>query len=73
VVFVGAPLQESETLPLKPPIGVSTSRPCGPKTTLNVYTRTIRDAQRHAVDKTAEVLFTNVHKISVATENQNVN
>ena len=43
------------------------------ETTLNVYTHAIPDAQRRAVDKVAEVLFTNVHKISVATENQKVN
>jgi len=40
--------------------------------TLNVYTHAIPDAQRRAVDKVAEVLFTNVHKISAATENQKV-
>jgi integrase len=43
------------------------------ETTLNVYTHAIPDAQRRAVDKVAEVLFTNVHKISAATENQKVN
>ena len=43
------------------------------ETTLNVYTHAIPDAQRRAVDKIAEVLFTNVHKISAATENQKVN
>ena len=43
------------------------------ETTLNVYTHAIPDAQRHAVDKVAEVLFTNVHKISAATEIQKVN
>src|SRR5258708_6254451 len=43
------------------------------ETTLNVYTHAIPDSQRRAVDKVAEVLFTNVHKISAATENQKVN
>jgi integrase len=43
------------------------------ETTLNVYTHAIPDAQRRAVDKIAEVLFTNVHKISAATENEKVN
>ena len=43
------------------------------ETTLNVYMHAIPDAQRRAVDKVAEVLFTNVHKISAATENQKVN
>ena len=43
------------------------------ETTLNVYTHAIPEAQRRAVDKIAEVLFTNVHKISVATENKKVN
>jgi len=43
------------------------------ETTLNVYTHAIPDAQRRAVDKVAEILFTNVHKISAATENQKVN
>ena len=43
------------------------------ETTLNVYTHAIPDAQRRAVDKVAEVLFTNVHKISAATENWKVN
>jgi hypothetical protein len=43
------------------------------ETTLNVYTHAIPDAQRRAVDKIAEVLFTDVHKISAATENQKVN
>jgi hypothetical protein len=44
-----------------------------PETTLNVYTHSIPEAQRRAVDKIAEVLFTNVHNISVATENEKVN
>jgi tRNA U55 pseudouridine synthase TruB len=35
--------------------------------------RAIHDQRRRAVDKVAEVLFTNVHKISAATENQKVN
>jgi len=43
------------------------------ETTLNVYTHAIPDAQRRAVDKVAEVLFTNVHKISAPTENHKVN
>jgi hypothetical protein len=33
----------------------------------------IPEAQRRAVDKMAEVSFTNVHNISVATENEKVN
>jgi hypothetical protein len=33
----------------------------------------IPDAQRRAVGKVAEALFTNVHKISAATEDQKVN
>ena len=43
------------------------------ETTLNVYTHAIPEAQRRAVDKIAEVLFTNVHKISAATENGKIN
>ena len=43
------------------------------ETTLNVYTHAIPEAQRRAVDKIAEVLFTNVQNISVATENEKVN
>lgn len=43
------------------------------ETTLNVYTHAIPESQRRAVDKIAEVLFTNVHKISAATENKKVN
>lgn len=43
------------------------------ETTLNVYTHAIPDAQRRAVDKVAEILFTNVHKIASATENEKVN
>jgi len=43
------------------------------ETTLNVYTHAIPEAQRRAVDKVAEVLFTNVHNISAATENGKVN
>lgn len=43
------------------------------ETTLNIYKHTIPDAQRGAVDKVAEVLFTNVHKTSAVTENQKVN
>jgi integrase len=43
------------------------------ETTLNVYTHAIPDAQRRAVDKVAEVLFTNVHKIPAAIENQKAN
>ncbi|MBZ5703010.1 MAG: site-specific integrase [Acidobacteriia bacterium] len=43
------------------------------ETTLNVYTHAIPEAQRRAADKIAEVLFTNVHKTSVATENEKVN
>jgi len=43
------------------------------ETTLNVYMHAIPDAQRRAVDKVAEVLFTNVHKISADTESQKVN
>jgi integrase len=43
------------------------------ETTLNIYTHAIPEAQRRAVDKLAEVLFTNVHKISAATENEKVN
>jgi integrase len=43
------------------------------ETTLNVYTHAIPEALRRAVDKIAEVLFTNVHRISAATENQKVN
>ena len=42
------------------------------ETTLNVYTHAIPDAQRRAVDKVAEVLFTNFRNISSATENQKV-
>jgi len=50
------------------------SAPCGHlETTLNVYTHAIPQSQRRAVDKIAEVLFTNVHKISAATENEKVN
>jgi integrase len=40
------------------------------ETTLNVYTPAIPEAQRRAVDKIAEVLFTNVHRISATTENE---
>jgi hypothetical protein len=43
------------------------------ETTLNFYTHAIPDAQRRTVDKVAEVLITNFHKISAATENQKVN
>ncbi len=43
------------------------------ETTLNVYTHAIPESQRRAVDKIAEVLFTNYHKISAATENEKVN
>ena len=42
------------------------------ETTLNVYTHAIR-CTTLAVDKVAEVLFTNVHKISADTESQKVN
>ncbi|HET8923019.1 MAG TPA: site-specific integrase [Candidatus Acidoferrum sp.] len=42
------------------------------ETTLNVYTHAIPDAQRRAVDKVAEVLFTNFRNISSATEDQKV-
>jgi hypothetical protein len=43
------------------------------ETTLNVYTHTIPDAQRRAVDKVADILFTKVHKIAPAAENEKVN
>lgn len=43
------------------------------ETTLNVYTHAIPEAQKRAVDKVAEVLFTNVHNFSAATENGKVN
>ena len=39
------------------------------ETTLNVYTHVIPEAQRRAVDKIADVLFTDVHKISAAIDN----
>jgi len=40
------------------------------ETTLNVYTHAIPDAQRRAVNKVADILFTKVHKISTAAENK---
>ena len=43
------------------------------ETTLNVYMDAIPEAQRRAVHTVGEVLFTNVHEISAATENQKVN
>jgi integrase len=43
------------------------------ETTLNVYTHAILDAQRRAVDKVADILFTKVHNIVTAAENEKVN
>jgi integrase len=44
------------------------------ETTLNVYTHAIPDAQRRAVEKVADIiLFTKVHKIEAAAQNENVN
>lgn len=43
------------------------------ETTLNVYMHAIPDAQRRAVDKVADILFTNVHKIAPAAENGKAN
>jgi integrase len=43
------------------------------ETTLNVYTHAIPDAQRRAVDKVADILFTKVHKIEPAAENEKAN
>jgi hypothetical protein len=43
------------------------------ETTLEVYIHAIPDSQRRAVDRIAEVLFTNVHESSAAIEKQKIN
>jgi integrase len=43
------------------------------ETTLNVYTHAIPESQRRAVDRVAEVLFTNVHKLPETATGRKVN
>lgn len=43
------------------------------ETTLNVYTHAIPESQRRAVDKVAEIVFADVRKVAVATDNEKIN
>ncbi|HXQ98191.1 MAG TPA: tyrosine-type recombinase/integrase, partial [Candidatus Limnocylindrales bacterium] len=43
------------------------------ETTLNIYTHAIPESQKRAVDKVAGMLFADVRKTSVGTENHRIN